>query len=311
MTHDGNVAYAGTVSIPTHSDLAKTLEQRFEGLSPQMKKAAGYLIEHPADVALYSMREVAKRAAIPPGTLLRLSSTLGFDSYVALREIYQNGLRQSHSAVPFSNRARDLQRSARTSSTAQLMARIHATEMENLEKTFAANDEATMQRVVKLIERADRVYVLGQRSCFPAAFFFNYVLRLFRSTSVLVDSQGGVFVDGLRPIRPRDLLIAISIQPYTAEVIRAVQFARKQGAKVLAITDSRVSPLRKEATESLLTVNRSASFFHSILAVLALIQMLIALLAVRGGDKTLAAIASSEKQLEWFHAYWSQGNGTT
>jgi DNA-binding MurR/RpiR family transcriptional regulator len=299
------------VSSPTHSKVAATLEQRFEGLSPQMKKAAGYLIEHPADVALYSMREVAKRAAIAPGTLLRLSSTLGFDSYVALREVYQNGLRQSHGGVPFSNRARDLQRSARRSSTAQLMARMHATEIENLEKSFAANDEATIERVIKLIERADRVYVLGQRSCFPAAFFFNYVLRLFRSTSVLIDSHGGAFVDDLRPIRSRDLLIAISIQPYTAEVIRAAQFARNEGAKVLAITDSRVSPLRNVATELLLTVNRSASFFHSILAVVALVQTLIALLAARGGHQTLAAIANSEQQLEWFHAYWPQGNGTT
>ena len=308
---DGDVAYPRAVSTRTHSEVAKALEQRFEGLSPQMKKAAGYLIEHPADVAIYSMRKVAKRAAISPGTLLRLSSALGFDSYVALREVYQNGLRQSHGAVPFSNRARDLQRSARRSSAAQLMARVKAAEMENLEKTFSANDEATMERVVKLIERAERVYVLGQRSCYPAAFFFNYVFRLFRSTSVLLDSQGGALVDDLRAIRERDLLIAISIQPYTAEVIRAAEFARKEGAKVLAITDSRVSPLRKVATESLLTVNRSAFFFHSILAVLALIQALIALLAARGGGKTLAAIARSEKQLEWFHAYWSQGNGTT
>jgi DNA-binding MurR/RpiR family transcriptional regulator len=299
--------YAARVSQTTQPQLAKRLEQRFDGLSPQMKKAAGYLMEHPADVALYSMREVAKRASIPPGTLLRLSSALGFDSYLALREVYRDGMKPQR--APFSDRARDLQRAARASSTAQLMARVQAVEIENIERTFSANDEATLERVVDLIERADTVYVLGQRSCFPAAFFFNYVLRLFRSSSVLIDSHGGAFVDELRPIGPRDLLVAISIQPYTAEVVRAAQFARKEGAKVLAITDSRVSPLRKAATESLLTVNRSASFFHSILAVLALVQGITALLAARGGDKTLAAIARSEKQLEWFHAYWSQENG--
>lgn len=298
------------VNISNHADLAKALEQRFHRLSPQMKKAAGYLIEHPADVALYSMREVAKRAAIPPGTLLRLSSALGFESYVALRKIYQDGLKQSHGGAPFSDRARDLQRSSRARTAAQVMAKVKAAEMDNLEKTFAANEAATIERVVKLIERADRVYVLGQRSCFPVAFFFNYVFRLFRSNSVLLDNQGGGIVDELRAIRQRDLLIAISIQPYTAEVVRAAEFARKEGAKVLAITDSRVSPLRRVATESLLTINQSASFFHSILAVLALVQTLIALLAARGGNKSLAAIARSEKQLEWFHAYWSQNNGS-
>jgi DNA-binding MurR/RpiR family transcriptional regulator len=297
------------VSLTTQAAVSTALEQRFEALSPQMKKAAGYLMEHPADIALYSMREVAKRAAIPPGTLLRLSSTLGFGSYVALREVYQNGLRSGQGAVPFSDRARDLQRSTRAKSGAELVRQVASTELENIEKTFAANDQAVLDRVVKLIEGADRVYVLGQRSCFPAAFFFNYVLRFFRSTSVLLDGQGGTFVDELRAIRRRDVLVAISIQPYTAEVVRAADFAKKEGASVVAITDSRLSPLRTRATESLLTFNRSASFFHSILALFALIQALTALLAARGGDKTLAEISRSEKQLEWFHAYWRQANG--
>ena len=309
MTDAARLAYPALVSFTTQAAVSKALEQRFEALSPQMKKAAGYLMEHPADVALYSMREVAKRAAIPPGTLLRLSSNLGFGSYVALREVYQNGLRGGQGEVPFSERARDLQRSARAKSGADLVRRVAATEIENIEKTFTANEQATLDRVVKLIESADRVYVLGQRSCFPAAFFCNYVLQVFRSTSVLLDGHGGTFVDELRGIRRRDVLIAISIQPYTAEVIRAAEFARREGASVVAITDSRLSPLRSRATESLLTVTRSASFFHSILAVLALIQALIALLAARGGDRTLAEIARSEKQLEWFHAYWRQGNG--
>jgi DNA-binding MurR/RpiR family transcriptional regulator len=283
-----------------------TIEERFDALSPQMKKAARYVMAQPADVALYSMREVAKRAAVPPGTLLRLSSALGFDSYNALREVYRRGVLQSQGTASFSGRARDLQRAGRASSTAQILSEVRTTEIDNLDRTFAANDESTVERVVKLVDRAERIYVLGQRSCFPAAFFFNYVFRLFRSTSHLVDSHGGAFVDDLRAIGPGELLVAISIEPYTAEVVRAAQFARKQGANVLAITDSRLSPLRNVATETLLTVNRSASFFHSILPLLALVQALIALLAARGGDKALAAIAQAEKQLEWFHAYWPQ-----
>jgi len=73
---------------------------------------------------------------------------------------------------------------------------------------------------------------------------------------------------------------------------------------VVAITDSRVSPLRKSAAETLLAVSKSVSFFHSIQPMLALIQALIALLAARGGDKALDAIAQAEQQLEWFHVYW-------
>ncbi len=189
------------------------------------------------------------------------------------------------------------------------MAAVHAAEIENLRETFAANDDAVMERAVKLIESARTVYVLGQRSCFPAAFFFNYVFRLFRPGSFLVDGHGSAFVDDLRGIGPKDLLIAISIEPYTAEVVRAAQFARAEGAPVLLITDSRASPFRKLAAETLIAANRSASFFHSVLSLLALIQALIALLASRGGDKALAAIAKSERQLDWFRTYWEREGG--
>jgi DNA-binding MurR/RpiR family transcriptional regulator len=189
------------------------------------------------------------------------------------------------------------------------MGTVHAAEIENLRETFANNDAAVMERAVRLIESARTIYVLGQRSCFPAAFFFNYVFRLFRPGAFLVDGHGSAFVDDLRGIGPKDLLIAISIQPYTAEVVRAAQFARAEGARVLLITDSRASPFRNLATETLLAATRSASFFHSVLSLLALIQVLIAMLASRGGDKALAAIAKSERQLDWFKTYWEREGG--
>jgi len=298
--------YDPPMSSTPHIELIAKLEEQFETLTPQTKKAARYVIDQPADVAFYSMREVAKRAGVPPGTLLRLSSALGLESYNSFREVYRNGMLDSQSGSSFTGKARDLQRAKRSSSSATLLNEVLEIELDNLKKTFAANDPATVERAVKLLERGERVFVLGQRSCFPAAYFFNYVFRFLRSTSHLVDGQGGAFVDDLRAIGPGDTLLAISIEPYTAEVVGATEFARAQGANVVVITDSRVSPLRKSATELLLTSNRSASFFHSILSPLAVIQALIALMAARGGEKTLASIAHAEEQLEWFNVYWPQ-----
>lgn len=297
------------MSSARYAALSRELSAKFDSLSPQLRKAARYLMDAPADVAVYSMREVARRAGVPPGTLVRLSAALGFPGYNALRDVHRTGVMHSNREAPFSGPARDLQRAARWSSAAQIMASVHAVEIENLRETFANNDDAVMERSVKLIETSRGIYVLGQRSCFPAAFFFNYVFRLFRPGAVLVDGHGSAFVDDLRGIGPKDLLIVISIEPYTAEVVRAARFAHGEGARVLLITDSRASPFRNLATETLLAANRSASFFHSVLSLLALIQALIAMLASRGGDKALAALAKSERQLDWFNTYWEREGG--
>ncbi|MGH7879602.1 MAG: MurR/RpiR family transcriptional regulator, partial [Candidatus Binataceae bacterium] len=53
------------------------LKADFEQLPPQLKEAARWVIDHPADVALLSMREQARRAGIPPATLTRLAQRLG------------------------------------------------------------------------------------------------------------------------------------------------------------------------------------------------------------------------------------------
>ena len=45
----------------------------FDTLPPQLKEAARWVIDHPADVALLTMREQARRAGIPPATLTRLA----------------------------------------------------------------------------------------------------------------------------------------------------------------------------------------------------------------------------------------------
>ena len=115
-----------------------------------------------------------------------------------------------------------------------------------------------------------------------------------------------MFADELRGIDMSDLLIAISVAPYTRDVVRAVRYARNKKAKILAITDDRLSPIARDADVTLLTATSTPSFFHSIISMIALVQTLLALLVARGGKQALEAIEQSERQLDWFGAYWNE-----
>src|SRR5690606_11939715 len=74
------------------SDVRCRIEARFESLSPELKRAARWLAANPADIGLYSMRTVARRASVQPATLTRLSQALGFERYEDLRQPYRAGL---------------------------------------------------------------------------------------------------------------------------------------------------------------------------------------------------------------------------
>jgi DNA-binding MurR/RpiR family transcriptional regulator len=286
------------LDLATLSDL---LASRFEALSPQLREAGRYLLAHPEDVALRSMRELARAAALPAVTFVRLARALGFADYSALRRPFEERLRGESRGGRYSAKARRLQ--LRGGEMA-LLKDVFSAELDNIELTFERNHPETVDRALGLIEGARRVYVLGQRSCYPTAFFFNYVYRLFRANSVLVQSTGGMGIDELRGLGADDLIVAISVAPYTAEVVEAVHDARAAGARILAITDEALSPIARAADETLLAAAATPSFFHSTVSTVVLAQTLLALLMARGGEEALAALKASEQQLERRGAYW-------
>jgi DNA-binding MurR/RpiR family transcriptional regulator len=290
----------------TH-DLVQLTEQvsgLFESLSPQLRKAARYLLDHPDDVALCSMRDVAQAAKLPSVTFVRLSRALGFADYSELRAIFQNRLRDGGQIKRYSRKARDLQLRGDETGTLDLLKDLFSAEMDNIELTFERNHPDALLKAITLIEGAERIFILGQRSCFPIAFFFNYVYRLFRANSVLVQTQGGTVIDELSAVGSRDLLIAVSLTPYTAEVVQAVSYASDIGARIVAITDDTLSPIARSADAILLVAAGTPSFFHSIVSMMALVQALLAVLVSRGGKEALAAIELSESRLDRFKAYW-------
>src|SRR3954452_4896998 len=90
--------------------LAEIVTERFDALSGQLRLAARHLLDHPDDVALGSMRELAHQAGLPPVTFVRLARALGFADFSELRALFQNQLRESGERTRFSGRARVLQR---------------------------------------------------------------------------------------------------------------------------------------------------------------------------------------------------------
>ncbi len=61
-----------------YSETVRRLVDSFSGLTPELQKAAKYILDHPEDVGLHSMRTVAKGAGVKPATVSRLSKSLGF-----------------------------------------------------------------------------------------------------------------------------------------------------------------------------------------------------------------------------------------
>src|SRR3546814_18585225 len=72
--------------------LSDRLLAAFYGLSAQLQAAARFVLDHPREVALLSMREQARRAGVQAATMTRLAKAIGLDGYEALRQSYADAL---------------------------------------------------------------------------------------------------------------------------------------------------------------------------------------------------------------------------
>src|SRR5690554_2486261 len=85
----------GGNSVPDNAPLRQQLLALYEDLPAQLRAGAHWVIEHPNEVALLSMRDQAKRAGVPPTTMTRLAKRLGFEGYDDMRALYAEQLLRS------------------------------------------------------------------------------------------------------------------------------------------------------------------------------------------------------------------------
>ena len=95
--------------------LQDRIASRFETLSPRLKVAARYVAEHPQEVAMRSLRQIAITTELAPPTFTRLARAVGCESYEELREICRS--ETTRKTLTFAERARSLQESASEASS--------------------------------------------------------------------------------------------------------------------------------------------------------------------------------------------------
>lgn len=282
--------------------LLEQLRTEFPNLSVQFQGGARYLLDHPRDIAIQSMRKVAANAGVQPATLVRLSQSLGFEGWQGLRELFVTAVREGGSQ-PYARRARKVVKdSDKTSGPGKMLAEMIEVQHHNLD-ALLANNADTLPRAADLLAAAPIVHVAGFRSCFPIAFTFHYIYGLFRSSVRLIRGDAGTLEMELRALNAKDAVLVAGFAPYSQESLRVAQAAREAGCKVIALTDSTVAPIALEADCTLLFAIDSPSFFPSITSGVTMVEALVEQLLARKGKGAIRALEQTEGQLHRTGAY--------
>ncbi len=262
-------------------------------LSPKLQVAARFVVDHPNDVVIYSMRGLAELAKVQPSTLVRLAQHLGYAGWPELKSAFATDLglhsgRYGQRAKSLSSRAQQV----------DLVDEMFGVQRQNLDVTEALCKDA-LHDVVQRLRQAKAVHIAGFRASLPVAYALVYGYRLFRNSVHLIDAHPGGLEMQMRAIEPDDAVMSISFAPYSVESVAVTKAARSVGAQVIAFTDSHVSPLALAADATILFSADSPSFFPSIAAAMAVTETLLELLVAGAhlDDSIAQKISNAEKQL--------------
>jgi DNA-binding MurR/RpiR family transcriptional regulator len=275
-------------------------------LSPELLRAARWIEAHPRDVALHSMRECARRAELAPATFTRLAHALGFEGFETIRAKCQEAMAPE---ARYTDRAEALQATARRST--DWFDSLNEAQHANTASISGLNRRAQFEQAASAMLSAAHVHFLGLRASHGLAFHLHYTYGLVAANGSLVQGLGGTLADQLGQMEKKDVLVAISLSPYTRQTVEAVAQAREQGVKVIVLTDSQLSPIARLADHVLLFHAQSPSYFHSMVGGLALAEALVAAVAVRGGRKVLQRLSSVQQKLDSQGAYWGKRESTS
>jgi len=180
-----------------YSDTVRKLVDSFSGLTPELQKAARYILENPEDVGLNSMRTLAGDAGVKPATISRLSKSLGFTDYEQMRGPFRERLRTREPG--FSSRLQNVQKRG-ADDTWALFEDLRKQELLSVENSLADEQYPILVDAVDTLWSSRRIYVLGLRGAYAPAFLFHYAFQLFRDRCQLLDTTAGIFADQLRGI---------------------------------------------------------------------------------------------------------------
>jgi len=257
-----------------------------------------HMLDEPNETAAKSISEIARENDINISSITRLAQKLGFDGFQGLKDLFRSNLKQRRSF--YSEQAKNfLQKGyAGHDGKTSLLERVIQDEWSNVMLMADAFDEKRFASIINLMTNADRILILGLRSSYPLAHYLGFYLKMIRDRVTLLGQAGHTLAEDLSVLKSRDLLITISVNPYTKDTAEACRICKHQGVGIIAITDSLSSPLATETDNFLITSIAGDYFFSPIVAAIICIETLLSELVKQLGDKAIQRLNHTEYILE-------------
>lgn len=258
-----------------YEGIVNLITREYPKLSPGYQQIARFFTQNPNVIALESINAIAAKCDVHPSSLVRFAQNIGYSGFKQLQGVFQTrlataapGFRERISALES-----ELSRNVSHGNKGFLKDLV-VRDIAALQGLLETVSEDSLASAAKLLTAAQTIYIAGQLRSEPLAGLLRYLLTMLHRKVILLDPAGGLAQEMAQTMGERDVLVSIAFRHYAKEVVAITELAAQNQTPVIAITDSQLSPLAKEARVLFTVPEDEYTFSRSLAAPMCLIQCL-------------------------------------
>ncbi|OLS37311.1 MurR/RpiR family transcriptional regulator [Bacillus sp. MRMR6] len=249
--------------------IQELMKEKYLTLSKGQKKVADLLLKDVATFSMSTALQIAKQADVSETTVVRLSYALDFESFSQMQKFIQKDYLSKKEMGPVAL-------NDEKNNSNDFIDDLIDKEIDILKSLKSSLNMNHFWMAIDEIMGADEVKIVGFRASYSAAHWLYLKLNMMRTNVDLITSNTSNYPDNLLVDRDKKIVfIFISLPSYATPSLEIAEMAKKQGAKLITITDHLLSPISRISDITLTTqINASSESFIPISSVMSLLNII-------------------------------------
>ncbi len=275
-------------------NLTSRINRHIDTMSKGQKKLAGFILANYDRAVFMTAAKMGKTVGVSESTVVRFATLLEYKGYPEFQKAMESLVQEKLNSIE------RIEVASGKMSRQEVLETVLKADAERIKLTLDNIDRKAFETTVDWLLDARRIYVVGVRSCTALADFLGFYLNIiFDNVKVISTNNFSEMFEQMIRINKKDCIIGISFPRYSMRTLKAMEFANDRNARVIAITDSKNSPLGLYSSCNLLARSDMASIVDSLVAPLSVINALIVSLCIKRQDEVI-------ENLEMLEGVWNQ-----
>lgn len=258
-------------------DILTIIRKKKNGLTKKQRIVAEYMLEHQDEMSYITLRDLSRKIGVTEITILNTCQALGFEGINAVKYEFRKAqiLEEKIDVIDeISTYNIGVVPGYELSDKEQFLKEVGTEEIGMLKDYWASVDLHRIFEAAELCIGYDRVFICGRGFSYTVAELLQNYLSYGDIYASVVNTELNDNTYGMLPVlKPDTLVIVISFPDYYYMTTKVAEFAKKAGAKLLAVTDREDTEVARLADLVLTAPTRSRIFMNTLSAVMMMLNL--------------------------------------